>query len=74
MTVTVTDEDGDPLQITWAVDGEVRQALRLSGEHRGTGFSGGEDAGIVQFAKLMPQDAWALRIQIARAIANAGTR
>jgi hypothetical protein len=46
----------------------VREALRLEGQRRGTGFTGGEDAGIIQFDKLRPQDAWAMRVQMAKAI------
>lgn len=52
----------------WAIQQAVREALHLKGERRGTGFAGGEDAGIVTFDKLLPQDAWALRMQVAKAI------
>jgi hypothetical protein len=57
-------------QPRWAVGETVLQALRLSGERKGTGF-GGEDAGVVDFARLKPQDVWALRVQIGSALSDA---
>jgi len=59
-------ETGEP---RWAVGQQVREALHLSGERRGTG-SGGEDAGVIHFAALRPQDAWALRMRIGRALSK----
>jgi hypothetical protein len=55
----------------WAISQRVREALRLSGVRRGTGFSDGEDAGVVQFGKLRPQDVWALRVQVGQALSEA---
>jgi hypothetical protein len=42
----------------------VRAALNLNGQKHGTGFTGGEDAGIIDFGSLRPQDLWALRMRI----------
>ena len=49
----------------WAIGGRVREALRLSGERKS---AGGEDAGLIQFAGLKPQDEWALRVRIGEAL------
>jgi len=58
-------------QPRWAIGEAVRKALNLKAEHQGTSFSGGEDAGVVHYADLRPQDAWALRVRVARAISAA---
>ena len=39
----------------------ARETLHLAGQREGTGFAAGEDAGVITFAKLLPQDAAALR-------------
>jgi hypothetical protein len=54
----------------WAVGQRVREALGLAGERRGTGATG-EDAGVIQFAKLRPRDVWALRLRIGEALSKA---
>ena len=51
----------------WEVGQAVRAALGLVAERRGTGFQG-EDAGSVHYAKIKPQDLWALRIRVARTL------
>jgi hypothetical protein len=43
----------------------VRAALNLAGQRKGTGFTAGEDAGVIDFGSLRPQDLWALRMRIA---------
>lgn len=60
--------EGEP---RWAVGRRVREALGLVGERRGTGLAATEDAGVIQFARFRPQDAWALRIRVGRALAEA---
>jgi len=55
----------------WAVGERVREALHLSGERKGTGFTGGEDAGVVAFTRLKPQDVWALRVRVGEALSEA---
>ncbi len=45
----------------WAVGQGVRAALKLSAERRGTG-SGGEDAGVMHYGRIRPEDLWALRV------------
>jgi hypothetical protein len=55
----------------WAVGQRVREALKLTGERKGTGFAGGEDAGVIHFANLRPQDVWELRTRIGRALSQA---
>lgn len=54
----------------WAVAVHARGALRLSAERRGTGAAG-EDAGVIQFGKLRPEDLWALRVGVGQALSNA---
>ena len=49
----------------------VREALKLAGVRRGTGFAGGEDAGIIDFGDLKPQAAWALRVRVGEALSAA---
>jgi hypothetical protein len=58
-------------QPRWAIGQRVREALRLAGVRQGTGFVGGEDAGIVAFGHLLPQDVWAVRVQLAKALSDA---
>jgi hypothetical protein len=53
----------------WAVGQRVRQALHLSGQRKGTGFAG-EDAGVIHFAQLKPQDVWALRVRIGEVLSD----
>ena len=55
----------------WAIGQRVREALKLAGVRKGTGFVGGEDAGIVSFAQLRPQDVWALRVRVGVALSHA---
>ena len=54
----------------WAVGQRVREALHLAGKRKGTGFAG-EDAGVIHFAQLKPQDVWALRVRIGEALSDA---
>lgn len=54
----------------WSVGQEVRRALKLSGQRRGTGFTGGEDAGVMEYAQLRPQDLWAVRTRIGEALSR----
>ncbi|NLY00675.1 MAG: DUF4091 domain-containing protein [Rhodopirellula sp.] len=54
----------------WMLGESVRRELKLAAEHRGTGFAGSEDAGVVHYAALLPQDVWALRTRVARAISE----
>ena len=55
-------------QPRWALGQSIREALDLAATRQGTGFTGGEDAGTLRYAGLLPQDAWALRIRAAQAI------
>jgi hypothetical protein len=55
----------------WAVGQRVREALKLSGKRQGTGLVGGEDAGVIEFGKLLPQDVWALRARVGQALSEA---
>jgi hypothetical protein len=54
----------------WALGQRVREALRLTGQRKGTG-SPGEDAGVIHFAQLKPQDVWALRVRIGEELSQA---
>jgi hypothetical protein len=57
-------------QPRWAVGQRVREALKLAGERKGSGFAG-EDAGVIHFAQLKPQDVWALRVRIGEVLSDA---
>lgn len=50
---------------------QVRASLGLIGVRRGTGFTGGEDAGRIDYNRLRPQDVWALRVAVGEAISRA---
>ena len=54
----------------WAVGQSVRQALHLVGQRKSTGFAG-EDAGVIHFAQLKPQDVWALRVRLGEVLSAA---
>ncbi len=49
---------------------QVRQAISLQGVKKGTGFAG-EDAGVIDFDALRPQDAWRLRVRIGELLSAA---
>ncbi len=55
----------------WAVGQQVRAALKLAGKRQGTGFTGGEDAGRIDYGRLRPRDVWALRVAIGEALSQA---
>jgi hypothetical protein len=55
----------------WAVGRQVRASLGLAGVRRGTGITGAEDAGRIDYTRLRPQDVWALRTAIGEAISRA---
>ena len=57
-------------QPRWAVGQAVRETLALDGERRGTGFQGGEDAGVIQYAKLLPADLWKLRMRVGQELSR----
>jgi hypothetical protein len=58
-------------QPRWATGRRVREALGLAGERRGTGFTSYEDAGVIHFTRLRPQDVWALRLRVGEALSAA---
>lgn len=45
----------------WQIGQEVRQWLGLAGERRPSDVAAAEDAGVIHYADLRPQDLWALR-------------
>jgi hypothetical protein len=55
----------------WAVGRQVRAALNLAGTRHGTGLDVAEDAGRIDYARLRPQDLWALRVRIGEALSQA---
>ncbi len=55
----------------WAVGDSVRQALKLAATSRGTEFAGGEDAGVLDYGSLRPQDLWSLRVGVGQALSAA---
>lgn len=54
----------------WSIGEQVRERLKLVGKREATGAAG-EDAGVLTYDKLLPQDAWALRMQIGEALSKA---
>jgi GDSL-like Lipase/Acylhydrolase family len=58
-------------QPRWAIGERAREALHLAAERRGTGLVGGEDAGVVHYRSLLPQDLWAFRLRVAQALSEA---
>jgi hypothetical protein len=58
-------------QPRWAVAERVREALHLAATRAGTGFQGGEDAGVMRYGRLRPQDVWRLRVQMGAALSAA---
>jgi Domain of unknown function (DUF4091) len=55
----------------WAVGRRVREALRLAGTRQATGFADADDAGRIDYARLRPQDLWALRAAIGQDLSSA---
>jgi hypothetical protein len=55
----------------WAVARRVREALELAGSRGGSGLPGQEDAGLIRFGALRPQDLWKLRVQVGQALSDA---
>ena len=55
----------------WAVGQQVRAALKLAGTRQGTGFTGGDDAGRIDYGRLRPRDVWAMRVAIGEALSQA---
>jgi hypothetical protein len=53
----------------WALGQRVREALRLAAVRKGTGYVG-EDAGVIQFDHLKPQDVWALRVRLGQVLSE----
>ncbi len=48
----------------------IRQAIPLNAVRKGTGFAG-EDAGLIDFDSLRPQDVWALRVRVGELLSAA---
>lgn len=49
----------------------IREALNLNATRKATGFTGGEDAGVIDFDALRPQDVWKLRVRIGEILSAA---
>ena len=58
-------------QPRWAVGPQVRAALKLAGTRRATGFSGADDAGMIDYARLRPQDSGRCGSPIAQDLSSA---
>ncbi len=48
----------------------VRAALPIHAQRHDTGFIGDEDAGVMEFSSLRPQDLWALRMRVGRMLSQ----
>ncbi len=57
-------------QPRWAIGRKVREALHLVGERKGSGFAG-EDAGVIHFSQLKPQEVWTLRVRLGEVLSKA---
>jgi hypothetical protein len=59
----------------WAMGQRVREALRLSAERSGTGLAqapaGVEDAGVIRFTDLRPEEVWGLRVRLGEVLSAA---
>ena len=55
----------------WQMGQEVRRWLGLAGERRATDVAAAEDAGVIHYADLRPQDLWALRMAVGEALSAA---
>jgi hypothetical protein len=49
---------------------QVRRLLPLRASRKSTGFTGGEDAGVIDFGNLRPQDVWKIRQRIGQLISD----
>lgn len=49
----------------------IRAAMELHGARKGSGFVGDEDAGVMDFSGLRPQDVWKMRERIGRVLSEA---
>jgi hypothetical protein len=58
-------------QPRWAVGQQIRSILSLTGKRQGTGFTGGEDAGRIDYGRLRPREVWALRVALGEALSLA---
>lgn len=54
----------------WAIGESAGKALGLQAQKRGTAFADGEDAGMMEYAQLLPETAWALRVRLGRAMSD----
>ena len=64
----LTRVTGEP---RWAVAARVREALKFSGVRGGSGSGAAEDVGTVRYPGLRPEDLWALRVRVGRALSEA---
>jgi hypothetical protein len=55
-------------QPRWAIAQRVREALKLSGTRGSSGLAAVEDAGVIRYGNLRPQDFWTLRVRIGEAL------
>jgi hypothetical protein len=55
----------------WAVGQRVREELKLAGVRGASGVAAVEDAGVVRYNQLKPQDLWALRLRVGEALSAA---
>jgi hypothetical protein len=58
-------QTGEP---RWAIGQEVRKALHVAAHRAGTGFTADEDAGVIRFDRLLPENLWSLRMRIGAAL------
>jgi hypothetical protein len=54
----------------WAIAERVREELKLFGQRGASGSTAVEDAGLVRFDRLRPQDFWALRARFGEVLGS----
>ncbi|HVA46675.1 MAG TPA: GDSL-type esterase/lipase family protein [Pirellulales bacterium] len=55
----------------WQIGRQVREWLGLSGQRRASGVPAAEDAGVIDYGNLLPQNLWALRTGIGKELSAA---
>ncbi len=58
-------------QPRWAIGRKVREELKLTPVREVGNPNAAEDAGIINYRQLLPQDAWALRIRVGEEVSKA---
>ncbi|MGH7134967.1 MAG: hypothetical protein ACREHD_04460, partial [Pirellulales bacterium] len=55
----------------WQMGQEVREWLGLVGQRKASGITAAEDAGVIHYGDIKPEDLWALRMALGEALSAA---